>query len=232
MQVSRTYYTRGQTGQQLEIAATQALWRQIAKGSVRLHTRHEMLDLIVKDGVTRGIVARDMVTGQIQPYTAHAVVLATGGYANVFGKSTNAMNSNATAAFRAHRRGAYFASPCFIQFHPTTLPISSPWQSKRMLMSESLRNDARIWVPKTKGDDRPPNDIPEDERDYFLERRYPAFGNLVPRDVASRANALEIKDGHGVGPLHNGVYLDLRDAIARLGIDVINERYGNLLEMY
>ena len=214
VQVSRTYYTRGQTGQQLEIAATQALWRQIAKGSVRLHTRHEMLDLIVKDGVTRGIVARDMVTGQIQPYTAHAVVLATGGYANVFGKSTNAMNSNATAAFRAHRRGAYFASPCFIQFHPTTLPISSPWQSKRMLMSESLRNDARIWVPKTKGDDRPPNDIPEDERDYFLERRYPAFGNLVPRDVASRANALEIKDGHGVGPLHNGVYLDLRDAIA------------------
>jgi succinate dehydrogenase / fumarate reductase, flavoprotein subunit len=232
VQVSRTYYTRGQTGQQLEIAATQALWRQIAKGSVRLHTRHEMLDLIVKDGVTRGIVARDMVTGQIQPYTAHAVVLATGGYANVFGKSTNAMNSNATAAFRAHRRGAYFASPCFIQFHPTTLPISSPWQSKRMLMSESLRNDARIWVPKTKGDDRPPNDIPEDERDYFLERRYPAFGNLVPRDVASRANALEITDGHGVGPLHNGVYLDLRDAIARLGVDVINERYGNLLEMY
>src|ERR1700756_5133336 len=232
VQVSRTYYTRGQTGQQLEIAAAQALWRQIAKDTVRLHTRHEMLDLIVKDGVAQGIVARDLVTGQIQPFTAHAVVLATGGDAHLDGKSTNAMNSNATAAFRAHRRGAYFASPCFIQFHPTTLPISSPWQSKRMLMSESLRNDARIWVPKKKGDDRPPNDIPEDERDYFLERRYPAFGNLVPRDVASRANALEIRDGYGVGPLHNGVYLDLRDAIARLGVDVINERYGNLLGMY
>ena len=232
VQVSRTYYTRGQTGQQLEIAASQALWRQIAKGAVRLHTRHEMLDLVVKDGVAHGIVARDMVSGEIRPYTAHAVVLATGGYANVYGKSTNALNSNATAAFRAHRRGAYFASPCFIQFHPTTLPISSPWQSKRVLMSESLRNDARIWVPKKKGDDRPPNDIPEDERDYFLERHYPAFGNLVPRDVASRANDMEIRNGHGVGPLHNGVYLDLRDAIARLGIDVINERYGNLLGMY
>src|SRR6201997_3419340 len=232
VQVSRTYYTRGQTGQQLEIAASQALWRQIAKGTVRLHTRHEMLDLIGKDGVARGIVARDLVTGQIQPYTAHAVVLATGGYANVYGTSTNALNSNATAAFRAHRRGAYFASPCFIQFHPTTLPISSPWQSKRMLMSESLRNDARIWVPNRNGDDRVPGDIPENERDYFLERRYPAFGNLVPRDVASRANALEIKEGHGVGPRRNGVYLDLRDAIAALGIDMINERYGNLLGMY
>jgi succinate dehydrogenase / fumarate reductase, flavoprotein subunit len=232
VQVSRTYYTRGQTGQQLEIAAAQALHRQIAKGTVRLHTRHEMLDLIVTDGVARGIVARDIVTGQVRPFTAHAVLLATGGYANVYGKSTNALNSNATAAFRAHRRGAYFASPCFIQFHPTTLPISSPWQSKRMLMSESLRNDAREWVPKTKGDDRPPNDIPDNERDYFLERRYPAFGNLVPRDVASRANALEIRDGHGVGALHNGVYLDLRDATARLGVGVIMERYGNLLDMY
>src|ERR1700758_3251364 len=232
VQVSRTYYTRGQTGQQLEIAATQALWRQVAKSTVRLHTRHEMLDLIVKDGVAQGIVARNLVTGEIEPYTAHAVVLATGGYANVYGKSTNAMNSNATAAFRAHRRGAYFASPCFIQFHPTTLPISSPWQSKRMLMSESLRNDARIWVPNRNGDDRVPGDIPENERDYFLERRYPAFGNLVPRDVASRANALEIHDGYGVGPRRNGVYLDLRDAIAALGIDMINERYGNLLGMY
>ena len=232
VQVSRTYYTRGQTGQQLEVAATQALHRQIAKGTVRLHTRNEMLDLIVKDGVANGIVARDMVTGEIRPFTAHAVVLATGGYGNVYYKSTLAKNSNATAAFRAHRRGAHFASPCFIQFHPTTLPISSPWQSKRMLMSESLRNDARVWVPTKKGDGRPPNDIPEDERDYFLERRYPAFGNLVPRDVASRANALEIHDGRGVGPLHNGVYLDLRDAIARLGVGVINERYGNLLDMY
>jgi succinate dehydrogenase / fumarate reductase flavoprotein subunit len=232
VQVSRTYYTRGQTGQQLEIAASQALHRQVAQGTVRLHTRHEMLDLIVTDGMARGIVARDLVTGEIRPFTAHAVVLATGGYGNVYYKSTLAKNSNATAAFRAHRRGAYFASPCFIQFHPTTLPISSPWQSKRMLMSESLRNDARIWVPTKGGDDRPANDIPEDERDYFLERRYPAFGNLVPRDVASRANALEIHDGRGVGPLHNGVYLDMRDAIARLGVDVINERYGNLLDMY
>jgi succinate dehydrogenase / fumarate reductase flavoprotein subunit len=232
VQVSRTYYTRGQTGQQLEIAASQALHRQVAQGTVRLHTRHEMLDLIVTDGMARGIVARDLVTGEIRPFTAHAVVLATGGYGNVYYKSTLAKNSNATAAFRAHRRGAYFASPCFIQFHPTTLPISSPWQSKRMLMSESLRNDARIWVPTKGGDDRPANDIPEDERDYFLERRYPAFGNLVPRDVASRANALEIHNGLGVGPLHNGVYLDMRDAIARLGVDVINERYGNLLDMY
>ncbi|MDT5408634.1 MAG: succinate dehydrogenase / fumarate reductase, flavoprotein subunit [Mycobacterium sp.] len=232
VQVSRTYYTRGQTGQQLEIAASQALHRQVAQGTVRLHTRHEMLDLIVTDGMARGIVARDLVTGEIRPFTAHAVVLATGGYGNVYYKSTLAKNSNATAAFRAHRRGAYFASPCFIQFHPTTLPISSPWQSKRMLMSESLRNDARIWVPAKGGDDRPPNDIPEDERDYFLERRYPAFGNLVPRDVASRANALEIHNGRGVGPLHNGVYLDMRDAITRLGVDVINERYGNLLDMY
>ena len=232
VQVSRTYYTRGQTGQQLELAASQALHRQIAKGTVRLHTRHEMLDLIVTDGVARGIVSRDLVTGEIRPFTAHAVVLATGGYGNVYYKSTLAKNSNATAAFRAHRRGAYFASPCFIQFHPTTLPISSPWQSKRMLMSESLRNDARIWVPTKGGDARPANDIPEDERDYFLERRYPAFGNLVPRDVASRANALEIHNGRGVGPLHNGVYLDMRDAIARLGVDVINERYGNLLDMY
>jgi succinate dehydrogenase / fumarate reductase, flavoprotein subunit len=232
VQVSRTYYTRGQTGQQLELAASQALHRQIAKGTVRLHTRHEMLDLIVTDGLARGIVSRDLVTGEIRPFTAHAVVLATGGYGNVYFKSTLAKNSNATAAFRAHRRGAYFASPCFIQFHPTTLPISSPWQSKRMLMSESLRNDARIWVPKKKGDDRPPNDIPDDERDYFLERRYPAFGNLVPRDVASRANDLEIHNGRGVGPLHNGVYLDLRDATARLGVGVINERYGNLLDMY
>ncbi|MDT5303847.1 MAG: succinate dehydrogenase / fumarate reductase, flavoprotein subunit [Mycobacterium sp.] len=232
VQVSRTYYTRGQTGQQLEIAASQALHRQVAQGTVRLHTRHEMLDLIVTDGIARGIVARDLVTGEIRPFTAHAVVLATGGYGNVYYKSTLAKNSNATAAFRAHRRGAYFASPSFIQFHPTTLPISSPWQSKRMLMSESLRNDARIWVPTKGGDDRPANDIPEDERDYFLERRYPAFGNLVPRDVASRANALEIHNGRGVGPLHNGVYLDMRDAIGRLGVDVINERYGNLLDMY
>jgi succinate dehydrogenase / fumarate reductase flavoprotein subunit len=232
VQVSRTYYTRGQTGQQLELAASQALHRQVAQGTVRLHTRHEMLDLIVTDGVARGIVARDLVSGEIRPFTAHAVVLATGGYGNVYFKSTLAKNSNATAAFRAHRRGAYFASPCFIQFHPTTLPISSPWQSKRMLMSESLRNDARVWVPKKKGDDRPPGDIPEDERDYFLERRYPAFGNLVPRDVASRANDLEIHNGRGVGPLHNGVYLDLRDAIGRLGVATINERYGNLLDMY
>ncbi|WP_058233978.1 fumarate reductase/succinate dehydrogenase flavoprotein subunit [Devriesea agamarum] len=232
VQVSRTYYTRGQTGQQLQLAASQALQRQVSRGTVTLHTRTEMLDLIVTDGRARGIIVRDLLTGRIYPVTAHAVVIASGGYGNVFAKSTLAKNSNVTAAFRAHRRGALFASPSFIQFHPTALPISSPWQSKTILMSESLRNDGRIWVPKKPGDTRAPHDIPEQDRDYYLERRYPAFGNLTPRDVASRAARHEIDAGRGVGPLRNSVYLDLTQAVQRLGKNVITERYGNLLEMY
>ncbi|MDO4918791.1 fumarate reductase/succinate dehydrogenase flavoprotein subunit [Kocuria sp.] len=232
VQVSRTYYTRGQTGQQLQVAAAQALLRQVSTGQVNLHTRTEMLDLIVADGRAQGIVVRDLVTGEISAVTGDAVVLATGGYGNVYYRSTLAKNSNVTAAFRAHRRGALFANPCFIQFHPTALPVSSEWQSKTTLMSESLRNDGRIWVPVRPGDDRAPNDVPEDERDYYLERRYPAYGNLTPRDVASRAARTEIDAGRGVGPLKNSVYLDFRDAIERLGRDVIAERYGNLFEMY
>jgi len=232
VQVSRTYYTRGQTGQQLQIAGAQALLRQVERGTVKLHTRHEMLDLIVADGRAQGVVVRDLVTGRVSVTTGHAVVLATGGYGSVFFHSTLAMNSNATATWRAHRRGAFFASPSFIQFHPTALPVSSHWQSKTTLMSESLRNDGRIWVPVTPGDERAPGDIPEAERDYYLERRYPAFGNLTPRDIASRAARTEIEAGRGVGPLKNSVYLDFRDAISRLGRTVIAERYGNLFEMY
>ena len=232
VQVSRTYYTRGQTGQQLQIAGAQALLRQVERGTVKLHPRHEMLDLIVADGRAQGVVVRDLVTGRISVTTGHAVVLATGGYGSVFFHSTLAMNSNATATWRAHRRGALFASPSFIQFHPTALPVSSHWQSKTTLMSESLRNDGRIWVPVTPGDERAPGDIPEAERDYYLERRYPAFGNLTPRDIASRAARTEIEAGRGVGPLKNSVYLDFRDAISRLGRAVIAERYGNLFEMY
>lgn len=232
VQVSRTYYTRGQTGQQLQVAASQALLRQVAAGTVTLHTRQEMLDLIVADGRAQGIVVRDLVTGEIAAQTAHVVVLATGGYGTVFYQSTLARNSNASAAWRAHRRGAYLASPSFVQFHPTALPVNAPWQSKTTLMSESLRNDGRIWVPKTPGDDRPPHRIDEDERDYYLERKYPTYGNLTPRDVASRAAREQIENGHGVGPLHNSVYLDFADALARLGRDVIAERYGNLFDMY
>ncbi len=232
VQVSRTYYTRGQTGQQLQIAGAQALLKQVERGTVTLHTRTEMLDLIVADGRAQGIVVRDLVTGELQVVTGHAVVLATGGYGSVYFHSTLAMNSNATATWRAHRRGALFASPSFIQFHPTALPISSKWQSKTTLMSESLRNDGRIWVPVKAGDERAPGDIPEAERDYYLERRYPAFGNLTPRDIASRAARTEIDAGRGVGPLKNSVYLDFRDAISRLGKAVIAERYGNLFEMY
>ena len=232
VQVSRTYYTRGQTGQQLQIAGAQALLRQVERGTVKLHTRHEMLDLIVADGRAQGVVVRDLVTGRVSVTTGHAVVLATGGYGSVFFHSTLAMNSNATATWRAHRRGAFFASPSFIQFHPTALPVSSHWQSKTTLMSESLRNDGRIWVPVTPGDERAPGDIPEAERDYYLERRYPAFGNLTPRDIASRAARTEIEAGRGVGPLTNSAYLDFRDAISRLGRAVIAERYGNLFEMY
>lgn len=232
VQVSRTYYTRGETGQQLEVACSQALQEQIDAGTVTMHNRTEMLDLIVADGRAQGIVTRDLLTGQIRPWTSHAVILCTGGYGSVYHWSTLAKGSNATATWRAHRQGAYFASPCFVQFHPTALPVSSHWQSKTTLMSESLRNDGRIWVPAQTGDDRPPGDIPEDERDYYLERKYPAFGNLTPRDVASRNARTQIDSGHGVGPLHNSVYLDFRDALARLGRRTIAERYGNLFDMY
>ena len=232
VQVSRTYYTRGQTGQQLQVASAQALLRQVHAGRVELHTRHEMLDLIVDDGSAQGIVARDLVTGTIRAYPAHAVVLATGGYGSVFYHSTLARHSNASAAWRAHLRGARMASPSFIQFHPTALPVDSPHQSKTTLMSESLRNDGRIWVPARTDDTRAPNDIPEAERDYYLERQYPAFGNLAPRDISSRAARRMIDACHGVGPLKNSVYLDFSDAIARLGRDTIAERYGNLFHMY
>ena len=232
VQVSRTYYTRGQTGQQLQVAGANALLRQVAAGTVNLHTRQEMLDLIVADGRAQGIVVRDLVTGEIRSVTAHAVVLATGGYGNIYHKSTLAKNSNATAAWRAHRRGAHYANLCFIQFHPTALPLSSEWQSKTILMSESLRNDGRIWVPAQADDTRAPADIPEGERDYYLERRYPAFGNLTPRDVASRAARERMDAGFGVGPLKNSVYLDFADAIARLGRDTVYTRYSNLFHMY
>ena len=232
VQVSRTYYTRGQTGQQLEIACAQALQEQVAAGSVRMHTRTEMLDLIVADSRAQGIVTRNLLSGEVQAHTAHAVVLATGGYGSVYHYSTLAMASNATATWRAHRRGAAFASACMVQFHPTALPVSSRWQSKTTLMSESLRNDGRIWVPVRPGDERAPGDIPEDERDYYLERKYPAFGNLTPRDVASRNAREQIESGRGVGPLRNSVYLDFRDALERLGKETIASRYGNLFEMY
>ncbi len=232
VQVSRTYYARGQTGQQLQVASAQALLRQVDAGTVTLRTRHEMLDLIVDGGRVAGVVMRNLVSGEISAHTAHAVVLATGGYGNIFYFSTLAKNSNASAVWRAVQRGAHLASPSFIQFHPTALPVSSAWQSKTILMSESLRNDGRIWVPAAPNDERAASCIPDDERDYFLERKYPAFGNLTPRDVASRSAMEQIRSGHGVGPLRNGVYLDFRDAIARLGRDVIDERYGNLFRMY
>src|ERR1700754_3435585 len=231
-QVSRTFYARGQTGQQLLLGAYQALSRQIALGGVQMFPRTEMLDLVVVDGRARGIVARDLVTGRIDTYFADAVVLASGGYGNVFYLSTNAMNSNATAVWRAHRRGAYFANPCFTQIHPTCIPRTGDHQSKLTLMSESLRNDGRIWVPAKQGDTRPPNEIPEDERDYYLERIYPSFGNLVPRDIASRAAKNVCDEGRGVGPGGQGVYLDFADAIARLGEDAVREKYGNLFDMY
>ncbi|HET8650711.1 MAG TPA: fumarate reductase/succinate dehydrogenase flavoprotein subunit [Gemmatimonadales bacterium] len=231
-QVSRTFYARGQTGQQLLLGAYQAMEKEIARGGITMHPRHEMLDLIVIDGQARGIVTRNMVTGAIESHLADAVVLGTGGYGNVFYLSTNAKGSNCTAIWRAYKRGAAFANPCYTQIHPTCIPVSGHHQSKLTLMSESLRNDGRVWVPRKKGDDRPPNQIPEDERDYYLERKYPSFGNLVPRDVASR-NAKEVCDeGRGVGPGGRGVYLDFRDAIQRLGEQVIRERYGNLFEMY
>jgi len=232
VQVSRTFYARGQTGQQLLIGAYQALERQIAAGTVDMHTRHEMLELVVVDGRARGVVIRDMVTGDIETHFADAVVLATGGYSNVFFLSTNAMGCNVTATWRAYRKGAYFANPCFTQIHPTCIPVSGDYQSKLTLMSESLRNDGRIWVPKSGEDKRDPRQIPEHDRDYYLERIYPSFGNLVPRDIASRAAKNVCDEGRGVGPGGLGVYLDFADAIARLGRQTVEAKYGNLFQMY
>ncbi|KII00608.1 succinate dehydrogenase [Streptomonospora alba] len=232
VQVSRTFYARGQTGQQLLIGAYQALERQVQAGTVEMNTRHEMLELIVVDGRARGIVARDMVTGEIETHFADAVVLSSGGYGNVFYLSTNAMGCNVTATWRAHRKGAYFANPCYTQIHPTCIPVSGDYQSKLTLMSESLRNDGRIWVPNEAGDTRDPREIPEEERDYYLERIYPAFGNLVPRDIASRAAKNVCDEGRGVGPGGLGVYLDFADAIKRLGRPAVEAKYGNLFDMY
>ncbi|HEX3233783.1 MAG TPA: fumarate reductase/succinate dehydrogenase flavoprotein subunit [Gemmatimonadales bacterium] len=231
-QVSRTFYARGQTGQQLLLGAYQALEKEIARGGVTMYPRTEMLDLVVIDGRARGIVTRDMVTGAIEAHVADAIVLGTGGYGNVFYLSTNAKGSNVTAIWRAHKRGAAFANPCYTQIHPTCIPVSGEYQSKLTLMSESLRNDGRVWVPKQPGDSRRPDQIPEAERDYYLERRYPSFGNLAPRDIASRAAKAVCDEGRGVGPGGLGVYLDFADAIRRLGAETIRERYGNLFEMY
>ena len=232
-QVSRTFYARGQTGQQLLLGAYQALEKEIAKGGVKMFPRAEMLDLIVVNGRARGIVVRDELTGTIEPHLADAVVLATGGYGNVFYLSTNAKGCNATAIWRAHKRGAAFANPCYTQIHPTCIPVAGEHQSKLTLMSESLRNDGRVWVPKRKEDvGKSPTDVPEQDRDYYLERKYPSFGNLSPRDIASRAAKEACDDGRGVGPGGRGVYLDFADAIKRLGEDRIRERYGNLFEMY
>ena len=231
-QVSRTFYARGQTGQQLLLGAYQALERQIGLGSVRMYSRHEMLDLVIVDGRARGIVARDMVTGAFETHLADAVVLATGGYGNVFYLSTNAQGCNATAIWRAYRKGAAFGNPCYTQIHPTCIPVSGDHQSKLTLMSESLRNDGRIWVPKKKGDRRPPSGIPEAERDYYLERRYPSYGNLCPRDIASRAAKQVCDEGRGIGDTGKGVYLDFADAIHRLGEKAVREKYGNLFDMY
>ena len=231
-QVSRTFYARGQTGQQLLLGAYQALARQIKLGTVKLHARTEMLDVVLHEGRAVGVITRDLITGEIRAHSAHAVVLATGGYANAYFLSTMAMASNATAAWRAYRKGALFANASFTQIHPTAIPQSDETQSKLTLMSESLRNDGRIWVPKKTGEDRPPGQIPPEDRDYYLERKYPAFGNLVPRDVASRNAMTVVEEGRGVGPRRNGVYLDFADSIGRLGKAVIEERYGNLFEMY
>lgn len=231
-QVSRTFYARGQTGQQLLLGAYQALSRQIGLGKIKMHPRTEMLDLVVVDGHAKGVVMRDLVTGKISSYSADAVVLATGGYSNAFYLSTNAVGCNVTAIYRAHKKGAFFANPCYTQIHPTCIPVHGESQSKLTLMSESLRNDGRIWVPKTKGDPRAPQDIPEAERDYYLERKYPSFGNLAPRDIASRAAKEACDAGRGVGELGRGVYLDFAEAIKRVGAKVIDERYDNLFQMY
>ena len=231
-QVSRTFYARGQTGQQLLLGAYQAMMRQVELGGVKLHNSREMLELVTIDGVARGIVVRNLKTGEIESHAADAVILATGGYGNVFYLSTNAKRSNVTAAWRAHKKGAYFANPCFTQIHPTCIPVSGDYQSKLTLMSESLRNDGRVWVPKKKDDPRPPDQIPENERDYYLERIYPSFGNLAPRDVSSRQAKFRVDEGLGVGSTKQAVYLDFRDAIKRLGDKIISERYGNLFQMY
>ena len=231
-QVSRTFYARGQTGQQLLIGAYQQMARQVGLGGVRLFNRTELIDTVTIDGRCAGIVVRDLLTGEIQSHAAHAVVLATGGYGNVFFLSTNAMNCNVTAAWRAHRRGALFANPCYTQIHPTCIPQADETQSKLTLMSESLRNDGRVWVPKRADDNRPADQIPEDERDYFLERLYPSYGNLAPRDISSRAAKRLVDKGQGIGPLKNGVNLDFSAAIDRLGREVVEERYGNLFQMY
>lgn len=232
VQVSRTFYSRGQTGQQLLLATYQAMMKQVKTGKLQQFNRHEVLDFVIIDGKTRGIIARNLVTGEIERHSAHAVVLGTGGYGKLFYLSTLAMNSNGSATWRAHKKGAYFANPSWTQIHPTALPQSGEHQSKLTLMSESLRNDGRIWVPIKEDDGRKPGDIPKEERDYYLERRYPAFGNLVPRDVASRAAKERIDAGFGIGPLKNAVYLDFASAIERLGEDTIKERYGNLFTMY
>jgi succinate dehydrogenase / fumarate reductase flavoprotein subunit len=231
-QVSRTFYARGQTGQQLLLGAYQSMLRQVDAGTVTLFPRREMLDLVVVDGQARGIVTRNLITGELERHEGQAVLLCTGGYGTVYYLSTNAVNSNVTAAWRAHKRGALFANPCFTQIHPTCIPVSGDHQSKLTLMSESLRNDGRVWVPKKKGDRRPPDQIPDSERDYYLERRYPSFGNLVPRDVASRAAKHQSDEGFGVGDTGLSVYLDFKEAIERLGIEIIKARYGNLFEMY
>jgi succinate dehydrogenase / fumarate reductase flavoprotein subunit len=230
--VSRTFYARGQTGQQLLLGAYGALSRQVKAGTVRLHPRTEMLDLVLADGEAKGITVRDLVTGKIEPFAADAVCLATGGYSNVFCLSTNAMSSSVTAAYRAYKKGAFFANPCFTQIHPTCIPVTGEHQSKLTLMSESLRNDGRVWAPKNTGDKRASHEIPGPERDYFLERKYPAYGNLAPRDISSRAAKEVCDEGRGVGPGGRGVYLDFADAIGRLGEETIRERYGNLFEMY
>jgi len=232
VQVSRTFYARGQTGQQLLLGAYQALERQIASGTVAMYPRHEMLELVISGDKARGIIVRDMVTGEIETHLADAVVLATGGYGNVFFLSTNAKGCNVTASWRAHRKGALFGNPCYTQIHPTCIPVSGDHQSKLTLMSESLRNDGRVWVPKGENDQRKPRDIPEEERDYYLERIYPSFGNLVPRDIASRAAKNVCDEGRGVGPGGYGVYLDFADAIKRLGKSAVESKYGNLFEMY
>tara|TARA_Y100001970_G_scaffold279219_1_gene386150 strand:- start:1456 stop:3462 length:2007 start_codon:yes stop_codon:yes gene_type:complete len=231
-QVSRTFYAKGQTGQQLLLGAYSALMKQVNSGGVTMYTEHEMMDLVIVDGKARGIVTRNLKTGEITSHFADAVLLCTGGYGNVFYLSTNAMGSNVTAAWKAHKRGAYFANPCYTQIHPTCIPVHGEYQSKLTLMSESLRNDGRVWVPKKVGEDRHPNDIPEDERDYYLERKYPSFGNLVPRDLASRNAKYVCDEGRGVGPTKLAVYLDFRDSIERLGKDAIEARYGNLFDMY
>jgi succinate dehydrogenase / fumarate reductase flavoprotein subunit len=231
-QVSRTFYAKGQTGQQLLLGAYQAMSRQIGAGNIEMFSRREMLDLVVVDGKARGIITRNLVTGEYERHVGDAVLLCTGGYGNVYYLSTNAKNSNVTAAWRCHKRGAYFANPCYTQIHPTCIPVSGDYQSKLTLMSESLRNDGRVWVPKKQGDTRRPQDIPEEDRDYYLERKYPSFGNLVPRDVASRNAKMATDEGRGVGETGLAVYLDFKDSINRLGRDTIEARYGNLFEMY